>query len=57
MPLALTIAQIEELKEDRREWRLRAQFKRRLAELLQGHADPGDGNIWRAAQSGPLERS
>jgi hypothetical protein len=34
---------------------LRDQFTQRLAELLQGHADPGDGDVWRAAHQAAPE--
>ena len=58
MPLiALTDRQIAELKTIAATIprRLRALFAQRLAELLRGHADPGDGDVWRAAHQAARE--
>ena len=57
MPIALTDRQIAELKTIAATIprRLRDQFTQRLAELLQGHADPGDGDVWRAAHQAARE--
>ena len=35
--------------------RLRAVFRRRLAELLRDRVDPGDGDVWRAAHQAARE--
>jgi hypothetical protein len=57
VPLALTHRQIVELKTINATIprRLRTVFTQRLAELLQGHADPGDGDVWRAAHQAARE--